>query len=267
MTAPDILLTNDDGVDSEGLYALYDALSSLGSVTVVAPAEDQSAVGRSLSESVEVADHERGHVVDGTPADCVVAGLRSLVPDADLVVSGCNTGANLGTAVLGRSGTVSAAVESAFLGVPAIAVSMYIPAEQFAGGKPALDREAFAEAASVTKYLAEHARSNGVFDHADYLNVNLPAPDREAAEMVLTRPSNVYRMDTEASGESLAIRNRIWDQMAEGSLDDPPGTDRRAIADGKVSVTPLEAHHTEDLSADFAALLSGYNESRPTPEG
>jgi len=86
----EILLTNDDGIDSTGIRALYDALSEHANVTVVAPADDRSACGRSLSHEVEVDDHELGYAVYGTPADCVVAGLAELGPFPDLVVAGCN---------------------------------------------------------------------------------------------------------------------------------------------------------------------------------
>ncbi|MFB6217564.1 MAG: 5'/3'-nucleotidase SurE, partial [Halobacteriaceae archaeon] len=76
----ELLLTNDDGIDSPGLRALRDRLADLGSVTVVAPATDQSAVGRSMSGEVGVREHELGYVIDGTPTDCVVAGVEALCP-------------------------------------------------------------------------------------------------------------------------------------------------------------------------------------------
>lgn len=259
MNGPDILLTNDDGIHSAGLHALDDALSDIGSVTVVAPAKDQSAVGRTLSSSVAYERHERGYVVDGTPADCVVAGLRSLVPESDLVVAGCNTGANLGTAVLGRSGTVSAAVEAAFLDVPSMAVSMYVPPEQFADGKPDLSTDDYAEAVRATTHLVGRAPDNGVFERVDLLNVNAPTPERRSGEMVLTRPCEEYRMDSERNGERIDLLDRSWDLMADGRLRGEAGTDREAIVDGTVSVTPLsvptDAHPATDLDGlveDFA---------------
>ena len=82
-----VLLTNDDGIESTGLRVLYEALSAFAEVTVVAPADDQSAVGRTLSNRVTAGDHELGYAVSGTPADCVVCGLGSLCPDVDLVAS------------------------------------------------------------------------------------------------------------------------------------------------------------------------------------
>ncbi len=241
----EILLTNDDGVDAVGLRALHDALADGNDVTAVAPADDQSAVGRQLSHEVAIHDHELGYAVEGTPADCVVAGLEALGLDPELVVAGCNRGANLGEYVLGRSGTVSAAVEAAFFGVPAVAASVYFPAGDvdFADHDP--DASDFAEAARAVDYLVEHAPDAGVFEHADYLNVNAPLPSETGpAEMEITRPSHVYDMDAERDGGSVRIRDRIWERMAEGDVPDSAGSDRRAVVEGRVSVSPLTAPHT-----------------------
>lgn len=255
----EVLLTNDDGIDATGFHALYDALSDIGRVTAVAPAEDQSAVGRALSHSVTIRDHELGYVLEGTPADCVVAGLTSLLPEADLVIAGCNRGANLGSAVLGRSGTVSAAVEAAFLDVPSIAVSMYIPAEEYSWGEyEDVPAHQYAEAVRATSYLAKQAFDTGVFDEADYLNVNAPITDRATGEMVIARPSHVYRMDAERDGDTVELQNRIWDMMADGDIPDSEGTDRRAVLDNKVSVSPLTAPHTTERHERLDAIADGY---------
>ena len=259
MDDPDILLTNDDGVDAAGLHALHDALSSVGSVTVVAPANNQSGIGRVLSQSVTVHEHNLGYVLEGTPADCVIAGLRSLVPETDLVVAGCNRGANLGTAGLGRSGTVSAAVEAALLGVPAIAASMYIPVGQFEDDSSEIDPEEYDEAASATAYLAEHASQTDVFDRADYLNVNAPIATRSTGKMVVTRPSNVYRMDSERDGKTIILNDHIWEEMESGSTPDPPGTDRHAIIENRVSVSPLTAPHSTEIDPTLEGLADSYS--------
>jgi len=260
MDEPSILLTNDDGIESPGLRAVYEALRDVGEVTVVAPADDKSAVGRSLSHEVTVHDHDLGYSVEGTPSDCVVAGLESLVPEADLVVAGCNRGANLGAYVLGRSGTVSAAVEATFFDVPAIAVSMYVPvAEDTAYTDTEVDRESYAEAAGATRFLADRASDAGVFDHADYLNVNAPVAEWGPCEMAVTHPSEVYLMTADREGEDVVLRDRIWERMKTGDIPDPDGTDRRAVVDGKVSVSPLTAPHTthhhdalDELAADYS---------------
>ncbi|WP_436936015.1 5'/3'-nucleotidase SurE [Halovenus marina] len=259
MDEPSILLTNDDGIDAAGLHAVYDALSTVGTVTVVAPAEDQSAVGRTVSNTVSVRDHELGYVIEGTPADSVIAGVSSLCPDIDLVVAGCNRGANLGAATLGRSGTVSAAVEAALLDVPAIAVSMYIPVDEYATGDAlSVPDDQYAEAVRATKYLVEHTLDVGVFEVADYLNLNAPVADRATGKLTVTRPSEVYRMDASRSGTTVELNDAIWELMANGDIPDAEGTDRRAILDGHVSVSPLTAPHTTEHHRALDALADTY---------
>ncbi|WP_254544292.1 5'/3'-nucleotidase SurE [Halomarina pelagica] len=239
-----VLLTNDDGIEETGLQALYEALSPVADVTAIAPAKDQSAVGRSMSSRVAVDEHELGYAIHGTPADCVVAGLEALAPETDLVVSGCNRGANLGQYVLGRSGTISAAVEAAFFGVPAVAVSMYIPTGEvdYTTFDPGV--EEYAEAMRVARHVAEHALEEGVFEEADYLNVNVPLADGEPCEMEITTPSTVYDMGADRTEGHITLVDRIWNRMAEGEVVDPEGTDRRAIMERRVSVSPLTASHT-----------------------
>jgi 5'-nucleotidase len=265
MADPEILLTNDDGIESTGFRALYDALSAVGTVTAVAPAADQSAVGRALSHNVEIHQHELGYAIDGTPADCVVAGLGTLVPDADLVVAGCNQGANLGAYVLGRSGTVSAAVEATFFDVPAIAVSLYVPVSADTSYTDVdVDLSAYDEAARAARYLAEHAIDAGVFERADYLNVNAPVPEQSgvgSAEMVITEPSKTYMMDAERDDGEITLHDRIWELMGEGEIPDPEGTDRRAVVDGAVSVSPLTAPHTTEHHDALDALAETFSDT------
>ncbi len=281
MSVERILLTNDDGIDAVGLRALYDALADEYEVVTVAPTGDQSSVGRTMSDGVEVADHELGYAVDGTPVDCVIAGLDELAPDADLVVAGCNKGANLGAYTLGRSGTVSAAVEAAFFDVPAIATSMYVP-----GGddwwKRELEPSAFANAAGATRFLVDEAGEAGVFDRADYLNVNAPmaegaatdgggdgagGPADEQAPMRVTTPSAWYGMEATSNGNgSVRFSDPIWGRMNESDVPDPVGTDRRAVVDGEVSVSPLSVPHAAEPDAVLDELVEAYaNASRPEP--
>lgn len=256
----DILLTNDDGIDATGLLAVYESLSDVGEVTVVAPADDQSAVGRQMSAQVTLHEHELGYSVEGTPTDCVVAGIGALELDPDIVVAGCNRGANLGHYVLGRSGTVSAAVEAAFFGIPAMAVSLYFPGtvgryEEFDPGV-----EEYAEPARAARFLLSHALGAGVFDHADYLNVNAPLPPETGhAPMTITTPSHVYDVDAarKESGD-VEIIDRIWEQMAAEDIPDPEGTDRRTVVDGEVSVSPLTAPHTTERHEELDALGHTY---------
>ncbi|HXE55597.1 MAG TPA: 5'/3'-nucleotidase SurE, partial [Tepidisphaeraceae bacterium] len=128
-----ILLTNDDGIRAPGLVAMYRELTRLGEVHVVAPETVQSATGHGitlstplLTNKVTVDETFTGTAVDGRPADCVKLAVAKLLPrQPDLVISGINSGANVGINVI-YSGTVAAAIEAAFLGLPAIAVSLYL---------------------------------------------------------------------------------------------------------------------------------------------
>jgi len=257
MDGLDILVTNDDGIDSVGFQALYDELSAIGEVTAVAPSEDQSAVGRTISQSVSVREHDFGYVVDGTPVDCVVAGVHSLVPETDLVVAGCNHGANLGAGVLGRSGTVSAAVEAAFLGVPAIATSLYVPSPEWTKDET-LSRAQFDAAVEATAYLAAETVERGLFDTVDYLNINAPLSGQCTGEMRLTYPSEVYELYSTQEESTVRIENSIWEKMDAGTIPDPDGTDRRAVLESAISVSPLRATQAVEAVPTLEELVAGY---------
>jgi 5'-nucleotidase len=260
MDRPHVLLTNDDGIDSAGFRALHDELTEFAEVTAVAPAGDQSAVGRAMSTQVAVTEHELGYAIEGTPADCTVVGLESLCPDVDLVVSGINRGANLGAYVLGRSGTVSAAVEAAFFDVPAIAVSLYVPMTGDTDWRErASDPADYREATRAARYLTKHAPGAGVFEQAEYLNVNAPMPSGEPAAMEITTPSTLYDMTADRDGDEIRLTDRVWERMREGDIPDPEGTDRRAIVEGRVSVSPLTAPHTTEHHETLDALAETFN--------
>lgn len=243
MSPPAILLTNDDGIDSVGIGALREALSGVGDVTVVAPADNRSGVGMSRSwtwssGSLAVEDHDRGYAVQGTPADCVAVADTVLDVDFDLVVSGANDGPNIGAHILGRSGTVGAAMEAALLGYPAIAVSVYE-----LGEFPLTDLtpEDFRTAARATRYLLDRLRRRDAFHDADYLNVNAPTGAGDDVEMRITRPSRGYEVaadETEAEG-AVEMQSLFWRDFLDLDVSDPPGTDRRAAVEGAVSVSPL----------------------------
>jgi len=246
----DILLTNDDGVDAPGLRQLRDALSGAGAnVTVVAPAEDSSGVGRALSfgrrnsvgggseinvnweefsYEVPYEEHELGYAVEGTPCECVIAGLRAFDGSGpDLVVSGSNPGPNVGVSTFHRSGTVSAVIEAAYLGVPGIAVS-----------SDGTDHDA---AAGFAGRLVEHASRTNVFDTVDYLNVVVPSG---ATEVEITRPVSEYDMDAEFNGGSFKVHYPKLKRVARKEGDMPDGTDENALNEGRASVTPLQLPHT-----------------------
>jgi len=297
MSVERVLLTNDDGIDAVGLRALYDALSDDYDVVAVAPTADESSVGRALSDEVDIADHELGYAVDGTPVDCVVAGLDALVPDADIVVAGCNKGANLGAYTLGRSGTVSAAVEAAFFDVPAVATSMYVPGDED-WWKRELAPAEFANATRATRFLVAEATAAGTFDRADYLNVNAPIADGSGngsgggdgdgsgdgdgdgsgdgdgdgdgdthapAPMRVTAPSPWYGMKAACDGNGrVTFSDPIWGKMNRDDVPDSVGTDRRAVVDGEVSVSPLSVPHAAESDAGLDELAATYGRASDT---
>jgi 5'-nucleotidase len=251
-----ILLTNDDGIDAPGLRQLHDTLSEFGNVEVVAPAEDSSGVGRALSfgrkkaigggselevnwdefsYEVPYEEHELGYAVEGTPCECVIVGLRAFDGHRpDLVVSGSNPGPNVGVSTFHRSGTVSAVIEAAYLGVPGIAVSS--------------DGTDHTDAVGFAGNLVEHATRANVFDAVDYLNVVVPSG---ATGVEVTRPVSDYDMDAEFNGGSFKVHYPKLKRVARKEGDMPDGTDENALNEGRASVTPLrlphEAHEVEAL--------------------
>ena len=292
---PHLLLTNDDGIDSPGLEALRGTLADRARVTVVAPTTDHSGVGRQRSEAVEVT--RRGpdtYAVDGTPADCAAFGLRGLDDRPDLVVSGCNVGPNFDAYILGHSGTVAAAVEAAFLGTPAVAVSAYDPT----GFLPDPDDPGdYALPAAATEHLVTGALETAVFEgfagfgaaeatdgRADgpdtatgrvgFLNVNAPAIAPAAGVgMRVTQPLTDYDTRIERDGDRYRFHNTFWASAgveADLGLDDPPhlpahdpadypeASDRHAILAGDVSVTPLTAPHGVSSHEALDALAADW---------
>ncbi|WP_435320272.1 5'/3'-nucleotidase SurE [Haloarchaeobius sp. TZWSO28] len=271
----DILLTNDDGITGEGLAAIRRELTELGDVTVVAPADNQSGVGRKRTTYTTRTEHEWGYAIAGTPADCVAYGLRGLDKEFDLVVSGINHGPNMGAYVLGRSGTVGAAMEAAFLGTPAVATSAYHNVEFYTHPPEEYD---FSTPARITRALIEDCLDADVFEAVDILNVNGPV-DATDPRLRVTHPHGDFDVRVEHNsvdpddedlpvevgedGELIALRDKFWPHV-EGyenpfpDMDEvreryPVGSDRRAVADGEVSVSPLtaprEATHHEKLDA------------------
>lgn len=259
---PTVLLTNDDGIDSPGIQALYRSLSEIATVTVVAPMVDQSSVGRTVSNSVDVIDHDLGYGIDGTPVDCVIAGLTELVPQTDIVVAGCNEGANLGGYSVGRSGTVSAAVESSYLDVPAIATSLYIPNGDISIRDVDTEVEDYTEAARMTRFLIERTSSADLFDGVDILNVNVPrtSPERWPLPVSITSLCQKYELEAVRNGKALELIDGIWDQMGDG-FSENDGTDRDAIVDGVISITPIQCHQSDLRPSALRSVIDDYPES------
>jgi 5'-nucleotidase len=234
----DILLTNDDGITAPGLVALYRELSSMGEVHVVAPESVQSAAGHGitlnaplLTSRVTVPDGFTGVAVDGRPADCVKLAVAHLVPrPPDLVVSGINSGANVGINVV-YSGTVAAAIEAAFLGLPAIAVSLH------------LDREGndYAQAARLARWTIEQIVGAGLAA-GEVATVNLPAlkSGQTPAGVKIVRQCTRPWIDSYERRQDPRGRDYFWNSsvFALGPTEDD--TDVAALRDRYITITPLQ---------------------------
>jgi 5'-nucleotidase len=230
-----ILISNDDGYRAEGLRALTEALAPLAEVTVVAPDRNRSGASNSLTLDVPLRvfpyDERRYYVVNGTPTDCVHLAISGFLDDEhDMVVSGINDGANLGDDVL-YSGTVAAAIEGRFLGLPAIAVSLVV--------KPGSGMH-FATAARVAAELVMRVQRTPLHQ-ATILNVNVPDLPYEALRgYQATRLGFRHRSERIVRSEDPRGRPVYWVGAAGVGQDAGPGTDFDAVANGYVSVTPLQ---------------------------
>lgn len=252
-----IVVTNDDGIDSPGLTALVEALEPLGEVIVVAPAGNQSAVGRSIDARAGIDTHPLGYTVEGSPATCVVTAATALDIDPAIVVSGINKGANLGAPMLGRSGTVGAAVEAAYLGLPAVAVSAYVPFERIQGDFHDFAPEVaeFEPAAATAHRLTQRLLEDGPLAGVDYFNVNAPlVDDLQDTRVEMTEPAPGYFTTATRDGDHVTLRDQQFEQLHTGELATDGGTDRGVLADGRISVTPLSLPASVPTTDDREAI-------------
>lgn len=228
---PLLLVTNDDGIRSPGLEALANALDPLGEVWVFAPDREQSAVGHGISLQRPlraVPFRDRWFAIDGTPTDCVLLAVRTLLPrKPTMVLSGINTGPNLGDDVT-YSGTVAGAYEGMLLGFPSIAISNANYSETD-----------YQTAARCSALIAEHVLEHGVPPDT-VLNVNVPdVPYDDLAGMKITRQGLREFDDEVIEREDPRGVKYYWIGGYRPSNVVHPGTDVEAIENTYVSVTPL----------------------------
>jgi len=245
-----ILISNDDGYRAEGIRALAEAMSSLGEITVVAPDRNRSGASNSLTleNPLRVSQLENGvYRVEGTPTDCVHLAITGLLNDEpDMVIAGINAGANLGDDVL-YSGTVAAAVEGRFLGLPAIAISLV--------GHTATHYETAAWVAK--KIVAQLQQSSLPAD--TILNINVPdIPISEITGFESTRLGRRHKAEPVIKETDPRGRPMYWIGPAGEEADAGPGTDFHAISRGAVAVTPLQIDLTQyDAIDGVATWLEG----------
>lgn len=269
-----IILTNDDGIDAPGLLAARQALEEVADVLTVAPDQNRSGVGRSISfgrplhvEERRMADGVKGYACSGTPVDCVrlvALGLMDFEPD--LVVAGINHGENLGDDIT-YSGTVAGAMEGIVIGVPGIAVSLSIDrpwhesAEELMPMNGNLHFEAAAEFVARLAKVALEGLPKGRI-----LNVN--APNRTVGDLKGARVTRLGRRMykdelVEVKGEDGRVGYDIYNNPP--GYHEEKGTDFAAIADGEISVTPVHLELTDDAGLeeigtwDVNSLLNGPN--------
>jgi 5'-nucleotidase len=242
-----VLISNDDGYRAEGLRRLAEALRPLAEITIVAPDRNRSGASNSLTLDrplrvwQEAADM---YCTDGTPTDCVHLAITGLLPhEPDMVIAGINEGANLGDDVL-YSGTVAAAMEGRFCGLPAIAVSL-------AGTRPTH----FATAARIARLLFDRLQRTALPPDT-ILNVNVPdLPYEQLAGTCATRLGHRHRAEPVVPAQDPRGRRIYWVGPAGPEQDAGPGTDFHAIGRGMVSVTPL---HTDLTRHSALAQLSSW---------
>jgi 5'-nucleotidase len=232
---PRILVTNDDGVRSEGIHALAEALRLLGDVVIVAPHVEASAIGHALTlrRPLRIEQLERDvYEVDGTPTDCVNIGVAKVLNGMpDLIVSGINKGYNLGDDIT-YSGTVSGALEGALLGVPSVAVSL----ERTSG------RYDFEPAASAAATIATHVL-RGAITPPTFLSLNVPTGKPKGFRWtVQAKRNHVTIVDERCDPRGKAY---YWIEEGENAWEPHDRSDFQAVRDGYVSVTPLQPDLTD----------------------
>jgi 5'-nucleotidase len=229
---PHILCTNDDGIHAPGLQFLIDVARRIGHVSVVAPDREQSATSHSLTVHRPLRVTRRDdqtHVIDGTPTDCVLIAVNSLLPTRpDFVFSGVNHGPNMGEDVL-YSGTVAAAMEGTILGIPSVAVSF-----------ASRSAERLQEYEDTITRLLQGLVERPNFPEETFFNINLP--DIPAAELKGTRITTLGRRvysDSLTRREDPSGREYFWIGGGVSSWSGRDDSDFRAVRAGYASVTPL----------------------------
>lgn len=236
-----ILISNDDGIDAEGIYRLAEAMSEIGEVIIIAPKTEQSAAGHSITMKIplriskyKVRNKFKGYAINGTPADCVKIGITHILKELpDIVISGINHGSNTAISII-YSGTVSAAREAAILGCPAIAVSV-------TDHNP----KHFDAAANFVKELALKVIKNKL-PEGIVLNVNVPNIPKEEIKGILPTHQGKSKWD---DGYEERVdpygNNYYWLTGKMADTDEEIHNDQVAVQNNYISVTPIHFDLTD----------------------
>jgi 5'-nucleotidase len=251
-----VLITNDDGIDSPGIYALVDALTAAHEVVVVAPSGNRSGISHAITSDEAITmerRHESGvlaYACSGTPADCVFLGAAELSPRPDLVISGINHGPNLADDV-NYSGTVAGAVEASLLGIPALAVSLASNHEDPFG------RRYWESAAAIVRRCITQAYDH-LCDAACYWNLDVPnLPIERIAGIAVTRLGRKRICGRTVGQEHGGATRyyRAWESPFETDRD-TLGTDIGAVHAGYASLTPLLLDRTAESRLEAFSVLT-----------
>ncbi|MDQ5807954.1 MAG: 5'/3'-nucleotidase SurE [Actinomycetota bacterium] len=254
-----VLLTNDDGIEAEGLQALRRALLEVEGVelAVIAPDGNRSAMARSITtrrplwvEEVDFGDGTVGYATDGTPVDCVRLARLGLIEgfEADIVVSGINHGSNLGDDIT-YSGTVAAALEGIVLGLPALAVSQQSRAREL-DFRLGTNFDFTIAAEFTARVVAE--LDDVPLEPGTLLNINVPGGAPDGVE-VTRLGKRIYKDELKLSEEA-DNRRRYWIYGDAPDYEDEAGTDLAAVAQGRIAVTPLHFDLTDRRGMDALEL-------------
>ncbi len=242
MNPPKILITNDDGIYSPGIHALWEAMCEVGDPIAVAPKTEQSAKGHAITITkplrVKAITRDNGFIgwsVNGTPSDCTKLAIKSLLNEKpDLIISGINQGANLGSNII-YSGTISAAAEGAILGIPSIAISL-----------ASYNTHDYKLSKSVAIEIATHVL-NYDLPNGTLLNVNVPYCDQKDIKgWRVTRQGNQYFSDQYEEKKDPRKQKYYWIYGRIIDEDESLDYDGKAISENYISITPIHFRLTNE---------------------
>lgn len=252
---PVILVTNDDGVHSPGLTSLFDAMKTLGDAYVIAPDRERSAVSHALTmhRPLKVEQlKERIYSINGTPTDCVAVGINKILPARPaFVVSGINKGANLGDDIT-YSGTVSAAIESTIMGIPAFAVSLVLRQQP-------LSHASFEAAAKIAAKIGSYILAHSL-PYDTLLNVNIPDVPHDSLQGIkLTRQGKRIYDDSIQDTFDPHGQKHYWIGGGTPYWEHGEDTDIQAVQDQCVSITPIHLDLTNYDALKFLKDRLSFN--------
>ncbi len=263
---PQILLTNDDGVHSPGLWAAAEALAQLGDVTVAAPRDQSTGAGRSLPlssdgiirlENFDInGQNWQAYAIGGTPAQVTLHAILEIMPEMPhLVVSGINYGENISVGI-GASGTVGAAMEAAGLGIPSLAISLQTEIHHHFSHSTDVN---FSAAAHFTALFARLLLEHGLPAGVDLLKADVPSDATPKTAWAWTRlsPRNYYR-SLKPQRSSWDVAGRLGYEIAIDLTQEPHDTDAYAVLKNRqVSLTPLSLDMTARVTPEVLARFVG----------